>query len=75
MKPRGYAYRPVGYARYQFKTTPELARALGVSPSTLREWIRKGKITAPKPIRVGQRRIRYWTTKDIQRVKKELKRK
>ena len=75
MKPRKYAYRPVGYARYRFKTTPELARMLRVSPSTLRAWIRQRKVTAPKPVRVGKQRIRYWTAKDIRRVKKELKRK
>ena len=75
MKPRKYAYRPVGYARYQVKTTPELAMMLRVSPSTLRAWIRERKVTAPRPVKVGKQRIRYWTTKDIKRVKKELKRK
>ncbi len=75
MKPRKYTYRPVGYARYRFKSTPELARMLRVSPSTLRAWIREGKVKAPRPVKVGKQRIRYWTAEDIKRVKKELKRK
>ena len=75
MKPRKYAYRPVGYARYRVKTTAGLAKVLRISVSRLRALIWQGKVTAPKPVRVGKQRITYWTTKDIQRVKKELKRK
>ena len=75
MKPRKYAYRPVGYARYQVKTTAELAKVLRISVSRLRALIWQGKVTAPKPVRVGKQRITYWTTKDIKRVKKQLKRK
>jgi excisionase family DNA binding protein len=74
MKPRKYAYRPVGYARYQVKTTAELAKVLRISVSRIRALIWQGKVTAPKPVRVGKQRITYWTTKDIKRVKKELKR-
>ncbi len=75
MKPRKYAHRPVGYARYRVKTTAGLAKVLRISLSRLRALIWQGKVTAPKPVRVGKQRITYWTTKDIQRVKKQLKRK
>jgi excisionase family DNA binding protein len=58
-------------------TTAEAATKIGVSRQTLYTWIEREQIVAPKPIRMGQRSIRFWTEADIQRVGKfkgELKR-
>ncbi len=62
--------------RESVKTTREAATQLGVSRVTLQRYIAKKLITPPKPVKMGKKsKIRFWTTKDIQRVKKELKRK
>jgi excisionase family DNA binding protein len=51
-------------------TTAEAAEQIGVSRQTLFTWIAKKQITAPKPVRMGQRSIRFWTKEDIELARK-----
>lgn len=46
-------------------TTAEAAKRIGISRQSLFTWITKGRIVAPKPVRMGQRSIRFWTMVDI----------
>ena len=51
-------------------TTAEAAAQIGVSRQTLFTWILKGQITAPEPVKMGQRSIRFWTKADIEKAQK-----
>jgi excisionase family DNA binding protein len=51
-------------------TTAEAAAKIGVSRQTLYTWIEERKITAPKPTRMGQRSIRFWTIAEIEIARK-----
>jgi excisionase family DNA binding protein len=51
-------------------TTAEAAAKIGVSRQTLFTWIENGQIAAPKPIKMGQRSIRFWTNGDIKQARK-----
>ena len=51
-------------------TTAEAAAKIGVSRQTLFAWIKNGQIAAPKPIKMGQRSIRFWTNSDIGQARK-----
>ena len=55
-------------------TTPDAAKRIGVSYITLRRWLASGKVRV-KAVGAGKHKLWIWTTKDIQRVKKQLKRK
>jgi excisionase family DNA binding protein len=50
-------------------TTAEAAKKAGVSRQTLHTWMNEGLIAAPKPVKVGQRKFRFWTQQDIDRLK------
>jgi predicted DNA-binding transcriptional regulator AlpA len=50
-------------------TTGEAAKAAAITRATLQEWIRKGKFAAPKLQRLGNIRVRLWTTSDVARLK------
>ena len=50
--------------------TREVAALVGIHPATLEEWLSKGKVKAPKTVRVGARNFRIWTEKDIERLRK-----
>lgn len=50
-------------------TTAEAAKKASVSRQTLHTWINEGLITAPEPVRVGQREFRFWTQQDIDKLK------
>jgi excisionase family DNA binding protein len=54
----------------QTYTTTEAAAQIGVSRQTLFTWIEENKIAAPKPVKMGQRSIRFWTKADIERARK-----
>jgi len=47
-----------------------VAALIGVHLVTLEEWLRKGKVNAPKSVFVGAKKYRLWTDRDIDRVKK-----
>jgi excisionase family DNA binding protein len=51
-------------------TTAEAAAQIGVSRQTLFTWIENGLIAAPKPVKMGQRSIRFWTKADIEEARK-----
>jgi excisionase family DNA binding protein len=48
----------------------EVAREIEVQRATLYEWIRKRKIPAPKPRTVSGVRFCFWTSKDVEQIKK-----
>jgi predicted site-specific integrase-resolvase len=55
--------------------TADAARKSGITRATLQDWIKKGKIAAPKLARVGNVSVRLWTESDVARlraVKKEI---
>ena len=54
-------------------STLEAAKRIGVGRATLERWLTLGKIKPPKPLRVGQKVFRLWTSKDIERVKQYKK--
>jgi len=53
-------------------STRVAARKLGISLISLQRYIATGKITAPKLQKIGGVRVRLWTDRDINRVRKEL---
>jgi excisionase family DNA binding protein len=56
-------------------TTGEAAKAVGITRATLQDWIKKGKLRAPKVSRLGKLGVRFWTESDVARlraVKKEI---
>jgi excisionase family DNA binding protein len=59
----------------QALSTGKAAKQVGISRATLQEWIRNGKIKAPRLAKVGSVRVRLWTASDVARlkaVKKEI---
>ena len=53
----------------------EAAAKLGISLMTLQRYIAAKKITAPRLQVVGGIRLRLWTSRDIERVGKQMKKK
>jgi excisionase family DNA binding protein len=51
------------------RTTAEAAKAVGISRASLQEWIRVGKVKAPKLKLEGGRAVRFWAEADIVRLK------
>ncbi len=54
-----------------FYSTPQAAKQLGISLMTLNRYIAAKKIPLP-PVRIGGVRVRLWSEKDIQRVRRLL---
>ena len=52
-------------------TVGEVAKGLGISPSTLRNWEQNGSI--PKARRVGLNKVRVYTDSQIQTIEKFIK--
>jgi excisionase family DNA binding protein len=50
-------------------STGEAAAQARITRATLQEWIKKGKIEAPKVAKVGNVSVRLWTASDIDRLK------
>jgi predicted DNA-binding transcriptional regulator AlpA len=50
-------------------TTAEAAAKIGISRQSLFTWIQRKQIVAPKPVRMGQRLIRFWTMEDIEKAR------
>lgn len=53
-------------------STEQVAKKLGIGPSSLSRYIRTGKITAPPEIRAGGIKLRLWAESDIKRLQEEL---
>ena len=51
-------------------STAEVAAIVGVHRATLEEWLTKGKVRAPKTVRVGAKNYRMWTERNIKRVRR-----
>ena len=62
--------------KYQMKlySTAGVARKLRLSRMTLHRYISAKKITAPPVKRVGGVKVRLWTQRDIEQVRKRLPR-
>jgi excisionase family DNA binding protein len=52
-------------------TTGEAAKEVGITRATLQAWIRRGKITAPKPTFRGAVGVRLWTELAITRLRRQ----
>jgi excisionase family DNA binding protein len=50
-------------------STGEAAAQVRITRATLQEWIKNGKIEAPKVVKVGNVSVRLWTASDIDRLK------
>lgn len=51
-------------------STREVARTIGINRVTLERWLTARKVKAPKPLRVGGKLFRLWTSRDIERVRR-----
>ena len=58
--------------RKQLKSTPDAAKELGIHAITLHRYISAKKVPAPEIQRVGRIKVRLWSRKDIDRVRKLL---
>ena len=54
-------------------STAEVAKMLGLHQPNLQRAIKAGKVKAPPLTRVGGVRVRLWTPRDVERVRKQLK--
>ena len=52
-------------------TTAQAAKVVGIHRVTLQEWIRLGKVRAPRPVLRNARGVRLWTEKDVARLRIE----
>ena len=55
-------------------STVEAARALGVSYPTLHRWLRARRFPVPPLRRLGKISVRWWTTRDLARVRRYMER-
>lgn len=51
----------------------QAAKRIGIGWQTLVRWIEQGKVKAPPVGRVGGVKVRFWTERDIARVRKQMK--
>lgn len=54
------------------RSSREAAKALDISLMTLQRYIAAKKIAAPKVQTIGGVRVRLWTARDIERVKRQI---
>jgi excisionase family DNA binding protein len=57
--------------RRQLSTT-EVAQKLGIDQGNLQRLIREKRIPFPPLVRMGRLKIRLWTARDVERVRKLL---
>jgi hypothetical protein len=62
-----YLFMDQTHAAEGTSTTQDVARAIGVSCSTLYRWLRLGFIAEPAFVQVGRVRIRAWRRDDVMR--------
>lgn len=53
-------------------STRQAAKKLGLGIATLSRYVTAKKVPAPKITKIGNLRVRLWTEKDIERVRKLL---
>ncbi len=51
-------------------STEEVCKLVGIHPATLERWLASGRLRPPQPIKIGGRVFRYWTARDVERVRK-----
>jgi len=51
-------------------STVEVAELVGVSPDTMYRWIDAKKFYVPPVVFVGKVRVRFWTEKEVEAVRK-----
>ena len=55
-------------------STVEAARKLGISYPTLHRWRRAGRFPVPPLRRLGRISVRWWTARDLDRVRRYMER-
>jgi predicted DNA-binding transcriptional regulator AlpA len=53
-------------------STNQVAKLLGLKSPSLTRYILAGKVTAPSETMVGGMRVRLWSEREIERLKREL---
>jgi len=51
-------------------STKEVCTAVGISRATLERWLASGRFPRPQPMKIGAKAFRYWTQRDVDRVRK-----
>jgi DNA-binding transcriptional MerR regulator len=51
-------------------TTAQVARMVGIHKVTLQRWLLSKKLTEPRKVGNGGMRMRVWTERDVERVRK-----
>lgn len=57
-------------SRMELLSTQEVCQLVGIHPATLERWLSSGRLHRPQPIKIGARVFRYWTQRDVGRVRK-----
>ena len=66
--------RPVAYFDGAMSySTAQAANVLKISRQTLHRWIVDGKVAPPRKQKVGGVTVRFWTKKDVERVRRYKK--
>ena len=52
-------------------STRQVAELLGIHWVTLHQWIKRGKVIPPKITHVGRVKVRLWTQREVDRLRKE----
>jgi len=50
--------------------TEEVCRLVGIHRATLERWLSSGRLRPPQPIKIGAKVFRFWTQRDIERVRR-----
>lgn len=51
-------------------STREVCQLVAIHKATLERWLSSGKLRPPKPFKIGGRVFRYWTERDVERVRR-----
>jgi hypothetical protein len=62
-----------GYNTMKACSSRVAAQKLGISLMTLQRYIAAKKITAPRLQKLGAIKIRLWTSRDVERVRRQMK--
>jgi len=50
-------------------SSQQVCQLVGIHPATLERWLASGRLKPPQPIKIGGRTFRYWTQRDVERVR------
>ena len=51
-------------------SSQEVCTLVGIHKATLERWLSSRRLRPPQPIKIGGRVFRYWTQRDVERVRK-----